>query len=371
MTMTLPSRPEGPQTVGFLLLEHFTLISLASAIEPLRMANQLSGQELYRWFTLSLDGAPLQASDGLTVTPDSSITVPLSLDMVVVCGGVAPTRHVHQGHVSWLKAQARHLKRFGSVCTGAWALARAGLLEGYEVSTHWKCQAALQEAYPGIGLTSKLFAMDRDRFTCSGGTAPLDMMLTLIGRDHGRELAAGISDMFVCDRVRGEQDQQRVPLKHMLGTTQPRLQEIVALMENNLEEPIDLDELARYVSLSRRQLERLFQRNLHCSPSRYYMRLRLNRARQLLKQTSMSIIDIAAACGFVSTPHFSKCYRECFGLPPREERLGWSAFSPVVAGSTVSPLLAAAPDEPVSRALSALEEARGEPTYGSFKVLPK
>ncbi|MGQ7245931.1 GlxA family transcriptional regulator [Halomonas sp. V046] len=375
MTVSRSAPPAGacPQTLGFLLLDSFTLISLASAIEPLRMANQLSGQELYRWFTLSLDGSPVQASDGLTVTPDTAINVPLSLDMVIVCGGVGPTRTVEAGHVSWLRSQARQLRRFGSVCTGAWALARAGLLDGYEVSTHWECQAALQEAYPCIALTSRLFAIDRDRATASGGTAPLDMMLTLIGRDHGRELAAGISDMFVCDRVRGEQDQQRVPLKHVLGTTQPRLQEIVALMEANLEEPIDLDELARFVSLSRRQLERLFQRNLHCSPSRYYMRLRLNRARQLLKQTSLSIIDIASACGFVSTPHFSKCYRETFGRPPREERLGWSAFAPVsgVANLPPVPLLATGQGgEPVSRAMAALDRARGEPTYGSFRVAP-
>lgn len=373
-TMTVkPSAPTPgvvPQAIGFLLLDNFTLISLASAIEPLRMANQLSGRELYRWFTLSLDGAGVRASDGLMVTPDASTTVPLSLDMVMVCGGIAPTQSVTNGHVSWLRAQSRHLRRFGSVCTGAWALARAGLLDGYEVSTHWECQAALQEAYPGIRLTSKLFTMDRDRCTASGGTAPMDMVLTMIGHDHGRELAAGISDMFVHDRVRGEQDQQRVPLKHVLGTTQPRLQEIVTLMENNLEEPIDLDELASYVSLSRRQLERMFQRNLHCSPSRYYMRLRLNRARQLLKQTSMSIIDIAAACGFVSTPHFSKCYRECFGIPPREERLGWSGFSPVV-GSQPAPLPllgGGAAMEPVSSAMAALDQARGEPTYGTFRV---
>nr|WP_300306604.1 GlxA family transcriptional regulator [Halomonas sp.] len=375
MTVNNNAMPRGtaPQTIGFLLLDDFTLISLASAIDPLRMANQLSGQELYRWYTLSLDGAVVQASDGLTVTPDASTSVPLSLDMIVVCGGVAPTRTVKPQHATWLRHQARHVSRFGAVCTGAWALARAGLLEGYEVSTHWECQAALQEDFPGISLTSKLFSIDRERFTASGGTAPLDMMLTLIARDHGRELAAGISDMFIYDRVRSEQDQQRVPLKHVLGTTQPRLQEIVTLMEANLEEPIDLDELASYVNLSRRQLERLFQRNLKCSPSRYYMRLRLNRARQLLKQTSMSIIDIAAACGFVSTPHFSKCYREFFGFPPREERLGWSAFTPAMAASAVpEPVPAPLHSknlEPISQAMAALEHARGEPTYGTCRII--
>ena len=213
----------------------------------------------------------------------------------------------------------------GAVCTGSWALAKAGLLDGYDCSVHWEFLAAMQEAFPRAAITTRLFSIDRNRNTSSGGTAPMDMMLHLIGREHGRELAAAISEMFIYERIRNEQDHQRVPLKHMLGTNQPKLQEIVALMEANLEEPIDLDQLALYVDVSRRQLERLFQKYLHCSPSRYYLKLRLIRARQLLKQTSMSIIEVASVCGFVSTPHFSKCYREYFGIPPRDERAGSSA----------------------------------------------
>ncbi|MDR5860590.1 GlxA family transcriptional regulator [Halomonas eurihalina] len=378
MTTAAQAPPKAtPQTLGFLLLENFTLISLASAIEPLRMANQLAGRELYRWYTLTADGSAVRASDGLQVTPDASTTVPLALDTVIVCGGVAPHRSVQREHVAWLQAQARRSRRLGSVCTGSWALARAGLLDGFETSVHWECLAAMQEAFPKVALTTRLFSIDRDRATSSGGTAPLDMMLTLIGRDHGRELSAGISEMFIYDRVRGEQDQQRVPLKHVLGTTQPRLLEIVALMEANLEEPISLDELANYVNVSRRQLERLFQKNLHCSPSRYYLKLRLTRARQLLKQTPMSIIEVASACGFVSTPHFSKCYREYFGIPPRDERLSSSAVElvpPVRLDQDAASMLQSAsafealPNEPVSAAMTALDQARGEPTYASVRL---
>jgi len=365
-------RTPTPQTLGFLLLDNFTLISLASVIEPLRMANQLAGRELYRWYTLSVNGEPVRASDGLQVTPDASTSIPLSLDWVVVCGGVAPHRSVTREHIAWLQGQARQSRRLGSVCTGSWALAKAGLLDGYETSIHWECLAAMQEAFPRVPLTTRLFSIDRDRFTASGGTAPLDMMLNLIGQDHGRELAAGISEMFIYDRVRGEQDQQRVPLKHVLGTTQPKLLEIVALMEANLEEPIALDELATYVDVSRRQLERLFQKYLNCSPSRYYLKLRLTRARQLLKQTSMSIIEVASACGFVSTPHFSKCYREYFGMPPRDERGGIGTRqgrgddgerSRVVRRA----LLETSP-EPMSSAVLALNQAQGEPTYASVPL---
>lgn len=371
MTST-PQAPRhaGPQTLGFLLLDNFTLISLASAIEPLRMANQLAGRELYRWYTLSLDGAPVRASDGLQVTPDAATGVPLALDMVIVCGGVAPSQSVTREHVVWLQGQGRQSRRLGAVCTGSWALAKAGLLDGYETSVHWECLAAMREAFPRVTLATRLFSIDRDRATSSGGTAPLDMMLTLIGRDHGRELAAGISEMFIYERMRTEQDHQRIPLRHVLGTTQPKLLEIVALMEANLEEPIGLDELAEYVDISRRQLERLFQKYLHCSPSRYYLKLRLTRARQLLKQTALSIIEVASACGFVSTPHFSKCYREYFGIPPRDERLGVAGRSVAANDGALGfgatePLL---PEAPVSSAMLALTQAQGEPTYASVRI---
>lgn len=362
-----------PQTIGFLLLDNFTLISLASTIEPLRMANQLAGRELYRWYTVSLGGTAVRASDGLQVVPDASTETPLGFDTIIVCGGVGPSRSVKKEHLGWLQSQARSPRRMGAICTGTWALARAGLLDGYEASTHWECLAAMQEAFPRVGLSTRLFTIDRDRATASGGTAPLDMTLTLIGRDHGRELAAGISEMFIYDRVRGEQDQQRVPLKHVLGTTQPKLLEIVALMEANLEEPIGLDELARYVDVSRRQLERLFQRYLNCSPSRYYLKLRLTRARQLLKQTPMSIIDVATACGFVSTPHFSKCYREFFGIPPRDERLGvGSSAAPVQPLGSLALNTVAEDEAPasalVSSAVLALVQAQGEPTYASVRL---
>ncbi|MGF6330848.1 transcriptional regulator GlxA family with amidase domain [Pseudomonas sp. BS3782 TE3695] len=352
------------QTIGFLLLDQFTLISLASAIEPLRMANQLTGQELYRWHTFSLGGERVWASDGMPITPDAAINNAPILDTVIVCGGIGIQSAVTHAHITWLRAQARRAKRIGGVCTGSWALAQAGLLDGFDCSVHWEFLAAMQEAFPRVNLSSSLFTLDRDRFTSSGGTAPMDMMLHLISRDHGHELSAAISDMFVYERIRNEQDHQRVPLKHMLGTHQPKLQEIVALMEANLEEPIDLDELANYVSLSRRQLERLFQKYLHSSPSRYYLKLRLIRARQLLKQTPISIVELSVVCGFVSTPHFSKCYRECFGIPPSDERL--AAQTQTQPQATSRPVVQALP---LARPMSLLDQARDESTFASIKIL--
>ncbi|WP_312772813.1 GlxA family transcriptional regulator [Pseudomonas rhodesiae] len=348
-------------SILFVLLDRFTLISLASAVEPLRMANQLSGQELYRWYTASFDGTPIWASDGVPITPDSSVDAAPSADIIFVCGGTGIQNTVTLELVKWLRAQARYSKRLGGICTGSWVLARAGLLDGFECSVHWEWLAAMQEAFARVTVSPSLFTLDRGRLTSSGGTAPMDMMLHLIGLDHGHELSAAISDMFVYERMRSEQDHQRIPLKHMLGTQQPKLQEIVTLMEANLEEPIDLDHLAEYVQLSRRQLERMFQKYLHCSPSRYYLRLRLIRARQLLKQTPISIVELAVLCGFVSTPHFSKCYREYFGVPPSDERLATHERT-VVQKPVINVVRKPMP-------MSVLEQARSEATFGSFRRL--
>ncbi len=360
--------------IGFLLLNNFTMLALASAVDPLRMANQLTGKELYDWYIISEDGSTVTASDGIVVTPDTSMSEAPKLDTVIVVGGVNIVRSYTRRQVTWLQSLARKHVRLGGVCTGPYLLAEAGLLDGYQCSVHWECLATLQERHPRVHCLNHLFVIDRDRMTCSGGSVPLDMMITMIQKDFGRELGSSISEMFICDRVRGENDYQRVPLKHMLGTAQPKLVEAITLMEANIEEVIELDELAVYVGLSRRQLERLFQKYLQCSPSKYYLKLRLYRARQLLRQTTMSIIEIATACGFVSSPHFSKCYRLHIGISPKTERIG-SQGAPLVEsepiatginapnvidimGSSLAPL----------RSSQALYEAQHEPTYGSISV---
>ncbi len=364
--------PAVPHKIGFVLLKNFTMISFASAIEPLRMANQFTGQELYDWYTLTEDGQPVSASDGISITPDSDFAGAPELDTVILAGGVNITRSYTTGHIRWLKELAQRGCRLGGICTGAWPLAHAGLLDGYDCSTHWEYLAPLQEAFPKVHCSYSLFNFDRNRMTSSGGSVPLDMMLNMIKREHGNQLAAAISEMFICDRIRNQSEHQKVPLRHLLGTAQPKLAEVVALMEANIEETIELEELAGYVDLSRRQLERLFQKYLDCSPSRYYLKLRLLRARQLLKQTTMPIVDIANACGFVSVPHFRKCYRKHIGVPPSEERSVLSSLD------ELEPSLTRVSQGPVclgqmiasqeSLAADALCEAESEPTFGSLPL---
>jgi len=308
------------QRIGFLLIPEFTLIAFTSALEPLRMANRLSGRRLYEWTMVSADGAPVHASNGLVFTADLALADAGALDLMLVCGGEHINQYTDRALTAGLRRLAQGGLGLGALCTGSHALARAGLLDGYRCTIHWENIASFREEFPNVITSQELFEIDRDRYTCAGGTAPLDLMLNLVRRDHGVTLATAISEEFLCERIRGRHDRQRIPLRLTLGSSQPKLMEAVALMEANLEEPMSLDELSSAVGLSRRQLERLFQKYLSCAPTRYYLDLRLHKARQLLLQTTMSVVDVAIACGFVSAPHFSKCYRDYYGKPPRDER---------------------------------------------------
>ena len=315
---------DGPTTkirrIGFLLVADFSLIAFSSAFDALRMANRMREQKIYEWQVLTYDGRPISSSSGLTITPDGDVSLAAGLDILFVCAGDNVHLAADKPLLFWLRKLAQKKIVLGAMCTGSYLLARAGLLDGYRCTIHWENMASMREEFPNAIISQELFEIDRERYTCSGGTAPLDMMLNIISRHHGAQLAVAISEEFICERIRGRHDRQRVPLRLHLGTGQPKLMEAVALMEANLEEPMSLDELAQHVRLSRRQLERLFQKHLSCVPTRYYLDLRLAKARQLLLQTSMSIVDVAFASGFVSAPHFSKCYRDFYGIPPRDER---------------------------------------------------
>ena len=306
---------------GFLQVPNYSMIAFSSAIEPLRMANRDAGKELYRWSIYTIDGLPEKASNGLEITPDGSIEDATDISILFVCGGadIADTWS-RPLQFALRRIAKRNNVKLGALCTGSYLLARAGLLDGYKCTIHWENIASLREEFPAVQVSDDLFLFDRDRITCAGGQASMDMMLQLINDRHGNKLVTHISEQFMCERIRSSDDRQRIPLHLALGSNQPKLTEAVTLMEANIEEPISLDELSSYVGISRRQLERLFQKHLNCVPTRYYLNLRLNRARLLLLQTSKSIVDIALACGFISAPHFSKCYRDLFGLPPRDER---------------------------------------------------
>ena len=311
---------ETAQRIGFLLLNEFSMLAFASAIEPLRSANRQSGRELYQWVIASTDGTPATASNGVEVASDGDPSVLQDCRMVFVCAGVNVRGNTDRNTLNLVRRLDRNGAVIGAICTGTYVMAAAGLLDDRRCTIHWENIDGLSEEFPELEITNDLFEVDGTRVTCSGGTASLDMMLNLIAQAHGSNLAAEVSDQFIHDRIREPTDRQRMELRSRLGVSHPKLLAVVKTMEDNLEEPLAQTDIARMTNLSTRQLERLFRKYLNTTPTRYYLNLRLARARFLLRQTSMSILSIALACGFVSASHFSKCYREIYGRTPRAER---------------------------------------------------
>ncbi|RDD60248.1 GlxA family transcriptional regulator [Ferruginivarius sediminum] len=311
---------ELPQKIGFIIVPGFSMIALIPAIETLRLANRLSGRELYRWLLFSMDGGPVRGSNGFELNTDGDLDKASELSTVAICAGVDVHKVNDKALLSWLRRMDRKGADIGALCTGSYILARAGLLDGYNCTIHWEQLAGFAEDFPDIEVTTELFEIDRQRFTCAGGTAGIDLMLNVVAMQHGHELAAQVADQFMHERIRDQHDHQRISLPARLGVRHPKLLSVIELMEKHLEEPLSRAQLARKAGLSTRQLERLFRKYLFRSPARYYLELRLNKARLLLLQTNMSVIDVALACGFVSASHFSKCYRDFFGRTPRKER---------------------------------------------------
>jgi transcriptional regulator GlxA family with amidase domain len=208
----------------------------------------------------------------------------------------------------------------GALCTGTWVLAEAGLLDARRATIHWENQDGFAEKFPDVTLIRTVFVEDGNRLTAAGGTAAIDMVLRQIARDHGPDLANRIADQMIHTSIRSEDDHQRLSIPTRIGARHPRLAQVVARMEANIEEPVSPARLASEAGMSPRQLERLFARYLGRSPKRYYMEIRLERARNLLLQTEMSVMEIALACGFASAAHFSKCYRGTYGSTPYRQR---------------------------------------------------
>ncbi|MET4804870.1 GlxA family transcriptional regulator [Limibacillus sp. MBR-115] len=308
------------QHFGFLLIEGFSILPFASAIEALRSANRHSGENLYSWTLLSPEGGLVTASSGVACRSDMPVRACDKLDAVIVCGGVDAHVFDNRQTLAWLRLLARQGAKMGAVSLGSYILARAGLLNGVRCTIHWENLAGFQEDYPQLNVTEELFEIDANRFTCSGGTAALDMMMSIIAKDHGRELATKIAENYIHERIRDQHDHQRMNLRTRLNISHPKLLNVIEMMQQNLEDPLPRSKLAAMSGLSTRQLERLFRKYLNRTPTRYYLELRLAKARSLLNQTSLSILDIAMASGFVSASHFSKCYREQFNRKPRDER---------------------------------------------------
>lgn len=309
-----------PQLVGLLLVPGFALMSYASVVEPLRAANLLAGKELYRWAHITPGPSVVPASCGATVPCTAKIGSRLKLDLLFVCAGGNPASFRDKQTLQWLRALAARGVRIGGVSGGPVILARAGIMDGYHMTVHWEHAPVVSESFPNVLLTRSIYIIDRTRLTCAGGTAPLDMMHALIAEAHGPELARRVSDWFMHTDIRPAETAQRSSLAERYGVHDPRLLTVLELMESHLGLPLRRSEVARRVGLSTRQLDRLFSDKLKQSFAIQYRELRLRRARDLLRQSTATITDIALGCGFSSSSHFCNAYRTMFGVTPARER---------------------------------------------------
>ena len=320
----IDSEPGKPRRFVFVLLNNFTLLCFASAIEALRIANRMSDKKLYEW-VLTGEGDEVACSAGTRFRLDQDLEELQRDDSILLCGGIDVANATSKRMLNWLRREARRGATVGGLCTAAYTLAKAGLLDGKRATIHWENQDSFAEEFDEVELTKSVFVIDGNRITTAGGTASIDLMLKIIADDHGEELAGAVSDQLIYTTIRTDQDTQRLSVPTRIGVRHSKLANVIQMMEANIEEPISPSILAQDVGMSTRQLERLFRRYLNRSPKRYYMELRLQKARNLLMQTDMSVINVALACGFASPSHFSKCYRSQYSTTPYRERGAQSA----------------------------------------------
>ena len=290
------------------------------ALAVLRSANRMAEALLYQTECFTLDDQPILSPEGWQLPGRRWQAPPPGLSQLWLVADVAQLPNsISPSLTLQLRSLARENVTLGGLEEGVFPLAMTGLLDGRRCAVHWRMLEEFRERFPAVLASTRLFEQDEGRLSGSG-CAITDLFLSLVAEQHGPDLAALVAEDLNVERIRAGSEQQRVPLRNRLGSTHPKLTRAVILMESNIEEPLTTDEIARHVCVSRRQLERIFKQYLNSVPSQYYLELRLNRARQLLQQTSKSIIQIGLSCGFSSGPHFSSAYRNCFGVTPREDR---------------------------------------------------
>ena len=316
----LNTEVKSPRRFVFVLIENFTLLSFSSALDALRIANRMSGEKLYDWTFIGENEEFVSCSAGTQFKLDNSLIELHRDDTILLCGGTSIQESTTKKLIGWLRREARRGLIIGGLCTAAYPMAKAGLLDNKKATIHWENQDSFAEEFLEVELTKTVFVCDGNRYTTAGGTSSIDLLLKIIADEHGEELANAVADQMIYSSIRTDQDTQRLSVPTRIGVRHPKLSKVIQMMEINIEEPISPSILAKDVGMSTRQLERLFRRYLDRSPKRYYMELRLQKARNLLMQTDMSVINVALACGFASPSHFSKCYRAHYDTTPYRER---------------------------------------------------
>lgn len=316
-------KPDGrialPTDIGILLTPGFSMLAYFAIIEPIRLANQLIGQPLYRWTTYSGPGGPIRASCGMTVATESCASSASAPACVFVVAGFDPWPQTDGRLKSWLRGLDRRGAVLGAVDTGAFLLASAGLLDGVATALHWESAVAFTELFPDIPLSDRLFILHPRRWLCPGGSAAVDMMLELLEREHGAGLCAGIESRLMHKRRKDEPLPEHRAIAQHSGRNED-LAHVLQMMETHVEEPIRIATLAERAALSQRSLERKCRHAFGRTPAQLYLDVRLERARQILRHSDLTVRDIAVSCGFTSIPYFCRAYKAHYGTAPGGDR---------------------------------------------------
>lgn len=313
-------RNNAKHKVGFYLADSFNSLPMVAALEPLRIANRVSKDKLFQWSFITDDGEAVKASNDILHDADYSIDSPPEIDILVVIGPFFISDITNDKLINWVQEQHKQSKTIIGLESGCHVLALAGLLEGKKCTTHWEHREEYKSYWPEHDVSNDIYEMEDNIFTCSGGAAPLDMMLYLIEQIYEHELAASVADCMIHPHIRNSGEPQKMDIAFRTGINHPIVLECIQLIESNIEQPLTPDELANLFEISKRQLERLFLRYLKTSPARYYLTARLEKGRLLLEGSNMLITDIAKATGFRSVAHFSARYHSSYGIAPKDAR---------------------------------------------------
>ncbi|CUH45445.1 GlxA family transcriptional regulator [Ruegeria atlantica] len=309
-----------PRHITFILIEEFSHLAFSCAVEPLRIASLVSGQDLYEWSFVSEHSKQAVCSNGSVTLVHGGLDALPKTDQLFVLSGIHMRNHVSRPLLATLRRERARGTAIGALCSGAWLLAEAGFLDGMQAAIHWEYHDAFMEAFPEVNLVRSVFVADEKHITASGGTATADLMLHLIERDHGEELSIAVADQMVYNAVRNATAKQRVSLQSRNGMRNAHLAKAIHIMQDCIEAPVSPSDIAVDLGISTRQLERLFGKYLNTSPKKYFMELRLERAQKLLLQTEASVTEVAMACGFENPGHFSRVYRSSFGVTPHAQK---------------------------------------------------
>jgi AraC family carnitine catabolism transcriptional activator len=307
--------------IAFILVEQFSLFALACVSEPLRVANRLADEKLFEFCFISENGKPVKASNQIAFnTKYSTAKCPTDYQTFIVVSGFDPLVHASKTLLAELRRLSATGVSLGGVDTGAQILIKAGVMTGQRATMHWEAATSFQENNPSANILQERFLIEDNRVSSAGGLSSLDMMLSIIADNNGQSLAMAVAEQFTYNQIQSADESQRMSIRSRLMTTNRKLIKAVGIMEKNLNINMSIMELAKRVSISQRELERLFSQKMKTTPKRYYRRIRLEHARRLLRQTDFSVLDVSIACGFSSAAYFSAIYKEEFNLKPSKDR---------------------------------------------------